>query len=640
MTGPGEHVRIGETAFDVVDYVAHAQAIMDGARQTFDVDAASLADDFMLFNNGNQTEAQEVEVLLGRQKELEIGASSDDSTERWRALQARDVTKVQYDAINTARVFVGFGGRLAREIVPEIFDESPSTEITEQLQAQGRDPFEAMIRWQTAADVLLHRSASIFKATSTLRKRFSNDVQALIRQDSKHRAGRPNDEIPGVHAIITSLEEKAEQALGRTGGKIVDLYRKWQDAVRLRDNSDIHQVLTTLNSRSADILEAKKAQEQAQQVTDKERIQLAAEKLVTRYNGFIEAQDAQARPFRTNWSQVQKAGLREFNTGLLALTRRGEIRVDPRDQTDVAKRITGVLRSLELFGQRERLGHVTPEEMVGRFAARLTTDREVTDELAESAASLSQVKNIRFDLNAWLPVGDDLDFIQAHWGKIQPLIKDKWGVDASARSQAAADIDMARKRYIQAKNELEHPEQRLMYIARPLGAVALPPEARPQIDDGQRERKRRASQEAIREITRNQANPEDIRMRAEVIDRIMDVASAQRTPEDDPDFGDLFLSKPSESHNVRYFCVTFRDDAGNEWALLESLSKETASYVVPMDIARSFGTLSEFVSGFGKTDQLALGSKKVIHRSGWTPDSHLTAMYAKMAAPSENDTGE
>jgi len=624
MTEPGELGYTGE-----IDYTLRANDIMDAARETFDADMPDLAADFLLFNGGNQLEVDEVLALLQRQRVLESGATSNMQAEVFRSLQAPDISQIQQDAINTARVFTSFGSRLAREVVPEISDETPTTEISDQLRAQGRDPFEAMVRWHAAADILLTRSAAIFSSILPTVKDGNNLTdkdRELIKQDEKAILARPT-EIPGVHKAMEYIAGKAK-GRARTANVMVDLYRQWQDAARLRDSSDIHTAIATLNHRAADRLEGRIAEETAQQAAEDEQMRLAVEALVAELAGLVDDHVTRSEQFRTNWSQAQKAKLRDFNTGLLALARNGEFELDPKDQSGMSKRITGVLRSLQQFGQRERQGHITPEAMVEKFAAHITMEQDVDARIAQAKAALGQA-NVQPDLSKWLPVGEDLDFIQTHWAQMRALIETKWSTQDGTKSQALADIDTARRHYNQAKKELDNPEQRLKYIARALGTVALPPEARPQISDAGRERKRQAAQNALKEIVQNPAHPEDARMRAEVINRIMDVATSQRTPEDHPDFGDLFYSELAEG-GERYFCVTFRDDAGKEWTLLESLALETATYVVPMELVRDYGTLAEFIRDFGKTAQRELGSRQVFHVHGWTPQTHIARIYDKM----------
>lgn len=137
--------------------------------------------------------------------------------------------------------------------------------------------------------------------------------------------------------------------------------------------------------------------------------------------------------------------------------------------------------------------------------------------------------------------------------------------------------------------------------------------------------------EAIDKIIESPTLPENIKQRAGVIRYFMGVAERQRKPEDDASFGELFISEPNQK-GERYFCLTFRDENGKEWTLLESLTPKTATYVLSMDTVREYGSLNLLVETFGKTEQRELGSKHIIHLYDWTVHSHVQRIYEKMAS--------
>jgi hypothetical protein len=297
---------------------------------------------------------------------------------------------------------------------------------------------------------------------------------------------------------------------------------------------------------------------------------------------------------------------------------------EPRDH----KRITGVLYELERLGRRGKSRPLAHLEIFEQFDTQLGNEYALTAHIKEVQELFDQAGQ-PLDLEGWLPVYKDIDFILAHWRQIEPFICLKWNHPNRQGIEIAANINLALRQYINAKHELTRPEYRLEKIARSLGVVALPAEARQEAINLNRELKNRAIGEALKNIIDSPTLAENIKQRAGVIRHFMGVAEKQRRPDDDITFGELFISDPNE-HNLKFFCVTFRGPDGKVWALLESLTPKTATFAVSMETADQYGPLNLFVVSFGRTAQRELGSKNVYHLRDWTLDSHIERIMKKI----------
>ncbi len=328
--------------------------------------------------------------------------------------------------------------------------------------------------------------------------------------------------------------------------------------------------------------------------------------------------------FRPSWNQVQnqRTGIKTFSNKLL---RFGSQQKD----APPGKRLTRMLHGLEQLGGQTD----DPTELLEKFKAHFTVEGLIADRI-NMAQDVFARAGMGIDTSDWDPISGDLDFLAAHWkGSIKAIAQEHWVQKTGTRADALAAISYALTQYTSAKKELLHPEHRLAAIARALGVVALPAEARPQTNAAHpnRELKRLATQKRFKEIREDRSVPEDMRERAAVIEHYLDLAESQRTPDDDDEFGDLFLTKRSEQHSRRYFGIRFRDEQQKEWAILESLTLEAATFVIPMDLVRSLGSLEEFISSYGKTAQRELGSVYAVHKTDWTAETHIERITAKLA---------
>lgn len=403
---------------------------------------------------------------------------------------------------------------------------------------------------------------------------------------------------------------------GTVSRALIQTYRQWVD---------IRRELKQRNGYSLAVAIAKQAIATATRedsdAASAESIQELVTKAQTEIDRTIADHVAFAHEFRPTWNQLKGAGLRTFSNEL----RRPEAGLPPNIDTPTSKRYTGVLHTLE------RLGKTEPEALQEKFSKILTREfilGQSIERVCNGIAAAGGTANTA----EWLPVSADLDFIIAHRNELQVLMRKDWvSRKDSTVPQAVDAIGAALRAYADAKKEFEHPERRLERIAQSLGAVALPPEARPELKLFNREQRRQNARNALQSAANNEKFDQNIRQRSLVIDHFLDVAAGQARPEDRDDFGQLYITDPVKN-GARYFCVSFRAPDEQEWILLESLRPKVASYVIPKTLVSQFGTLGGFIKSFYKREMQELGSQQVIHVTDWTIGSHINAIVSKIAA--------
>lgn len=337
----------------------------------------------------------------------------------------------------------------------------------------------------------------------------------------------------------------------------------------------------------------------------------------------------QVREFRPPWNKMQKSGLRPLSNKLLLLGANREFGT-AHIPSETAKRLTGLLHALTRLGAAPEASHAT-------FSALISNEHVIESNIGRILSDLPSDVS-RNDLK-WQPVSRDIDFLLKYWNSIRPQVLELWPSNRNTGTNLGAiqAIEASLQIFKQARRELSHPELRLAGIARSLGSVALPPEPSERAVSASTFR-REAASDTLRTIAANEIFAPNIRQRAEVISHFMDVANSQRQPNDREDFGELYLSDPVRPSNIRYFCITFRSPDNKEWALLESLTIRTATFAIPMELAREYGTLWEFVADFGKKAQQELGTHRIVHKTGWTTETHIQSIVDRISPAKENDT--
>jgi|GEM_PF-2382232 len=616
--------------------------IADQALENYDVDLPDYIADLSYYGEqSEQTLSTRLTTLQWQRTYFDFAKESEVTAVQQTDLLEPEKRESQRDCIELSRMFIGLVHQTAQELTPGSPESTQAESLTALLRLEGRDPFKMMLRWNVVANVILAQSRKIMQTMALqMRPHFSPQENLEVYNDvEKHFDLQYAHYIPGVRILerfIRSPKHDTRHIPKDLRADYVALYNEWQAAMRSDAN---HAVADTLNAladqeayfaimqhpeqfeagltATADaIASAEERQNKVDPIEEETRL------LHQELQAIIEAHAKKSTAFRPTWHQVQKQGpgIRLFSNELLRLSRE-------ENDAPPSKRITRLLHALEYMGSATG----DPTALHEQFTAQLVVEFMLKDKIKTAQEALGRV-GMRADLSGWEPVSDDLDFVVTHWKDwIVPTALEHWSPKTGTRNDAIAAMEAALTQYKRAKREWLHPEERLAEVARRLGVVALPAEARPQTAQSNRELKRLAVKTRFKEIREDAMTPDDMRERATVIEHFLGLAESQWTPADDPNFGELFLTERSEHHDKRYFGVRFRDEHQKEWVILESLSLETATYIIPMDVVRSLGTLEDFLAGFGKTAQIALGSEYAQHSTGWTAGTHIARIMTKLS---------
>jgi hypothetical protein len=482
---------------------------------------------------------------------------------------------------------------------------------------------EDLLRTSALALILTQQSGEILDSLSitilgTMAKQTKTGEKPIIDFDNNIRESEgTTDRRIVTEATIAALRDPQNtfhDSVRTVAPALIKTYRDWletRELVKLHGTANVRQVANSLAATA-----------EANMNKSPESIEELIAGVQAEINRLLTLHSDQVREFRPSWNQLQKVGLRPFSTDLLRLGRT-ETNPLPIAESQDAKRITGVLHVLE------RLGKTDAETLQHKFARIIGSEHTVGHSIQNGRTAIEMAGGDA-DITAWQPLGADLDFATTHWNAVRPVIDEHWAPrDGSTRPQAVEAISRALNAYKAAKREFEHPERRLESIARPLGAVALPPEAKPQLQTSAGELRRQTARNALRAVASNEQFSTNVRQRTEILDHFMATAAKQVRPGDAESFGQLYISEPVP-HGTRYFCVTFRAPDNSEWVLLESLTPDVATFAIPQRLVAQFGTLLEFVKTFGKREQQQLGSQQVIHVHEWTTQSHIARIMQKI----------
>lgn len=617
------------------------------AMGNYDADLPGYVDDLALFDSESEEAQTEQLTTLQEQRALYtfIKEHEAEVAQQSELLEPEARTE-RHQCIDISRKFAALSYKIAQEIIDGQGRVVPDDGLVALLASQARDGFEAMLRWgYVANNVLMQERTILYAMARQIKQYLSPQQRQEIETDIRDNPVDYADYIPGVRTIegfIRSSRHDMRRIPREIRTDFPAIYKEWQNAIRLRLNEKVHEALNVIAARISyteilqnphkyttelQALAEADAQASTAAVEDQEKARKTAEEaraLQQELAAIIEAYSKKSAVFRPSWNQVQKAapGIKTFSNELL---RFGQQQRD----APPAKRLTRVLHALEQLGSKTD----DPTQLSEKFNAHLTVEQLITEKITIAQEALAQA-GMQADTSDWEPISADLDYLALHWKhNITEVAGEHWVPKTGSRTDALAAISYALTQYNKAKKEILHPEHRLAAIARSLGVVALPAEARPQTKSMQLnlEAKRAVTKKRFKEIREDMSVPEDMRERAAVIEHFLDLAESQRTPEDDIEFGDLFLTKSSEQHKRRYFGVHFRDEQQKEWVLLESLTPEAATFVIPMDLVRSLGSFEDFIANFGKSAQRELGSVYAQHKTGWTASSHIARITAKMA---------
>jgi hypothetical protein len=516
--------------------------------------------------------------------------------------------------------------------------------LIRRLHERNLSAFESMARWSLMSRAVLRHAGIVLnlvgismaklipkdQSGATLQSRLgTDDLRGLDRkaaeanvlpedpQDEKTGNDMPQLQLPEV--LVPLLRDKninIGDVLPRFAVSFIRTYKTWQKA-----ELSLPEMPETFGGVASETTQEPTELEPESKPAPQELKGLLNEEL----QALVAAHAEQVSEFRPTRAQMQRHGLRPFSNMLRQMSRAGELTgVTEELPADTAKRLTGLLHVAEEFGQnpaalRERLITLVHNE----YVSQVNIDRILTT---------LRSMGVRQGESDWLPVTRDFDLLHANRKALESKILELWSpaVSSRTREEAAAAIGTSLQAFRKAAFEVRHPERRLARLAKPLGAVALPPDAKPEQSHHTSSRQNQAVSDTLRAIAASEVTSENKRKRALVLLRFIDLAESQRKEGGEEGFGDLRYSDPIDS-GKRYYSVKFRSPHDNsEWHVLESFEPETATYAIPNRLVEDYGTLKEFVSDFGKEDQRDFGSVQVIHVKDWTPESHIEYIFQKI----------
>jgi len=265
-------------------------------------------------------------------------------------------------------------------------------------------PRDLAFRWNNIGFQLLGQSGVVLDASGLsimLSFRKGHNVYLTeIEDDAKNS-------LTVAGSVITALHDPRNQdhlqaIPADTIAVYEDTYHKWQEASDM-----LPDVIPSLDEGVIANVSAARKHELG--------VQTAA--LGTELAQLIAEHAEQTSAFRPNWSTLEKkAGLRPFYNKLLHVSRSETSTLAIASAQD-AKRLTGVLHSLEKYGSN-------PE----RFADQI--DRLITNEQT-TGTNIQRVKSKLAALGThhteeWRSVQDDIRFLNENWPIIQEIVRGQW----------------------------------------------------------------------------------------------------------------------------------------------------------------------------------------------------------------------
>ncbi|HKR81853.1 MAG TPA: hypothetical protein VJR27_02540 [Candidatus Saccharimonadales bacterium] len=301
----------------------------------------------------------------------------------------------------------------ARQDAGEEQKPSVQTPIGDYVRAQGTAPIEATIRWSAVSNGILIETGSVLDFVSlTVGEALSPVARDILYQEVSS-GGDARHELIVTRAITQILGHPDVHIRGKLPGdttlRLARTYAQWREATSL-----VRRALTP--PETPELIDPSIGK------------QIVAGVLHEKLQEKVTRSTDETHIFRPSWSQLQKAGLRQFTTELLRPDK-PEADTIPIANPAEAKRLTGVLYVLGQLGQGE------PVAMRQAFDKLITSEQQTKDSM-EVARRILQASPTT--MPEWQPVMKDLDLLLAHWGAVQAAIGKHWPANKDVFKSVAA----------------------------------------------------------------------------------------------------------------------------------------------------------------------------------------------------------
>lgn len=316
-------------------------------------------------------------------------------------------TLVTANVTNAEIVSLG-GALLEKEVVTTLTEQDLSTDHVPLLNQMvpNMDPWprDIIFKWNNTAFQMLGQSATVLDAASLLILRKLRTLPSLVMP--KVQEGN-KDRLTITDSVVATINNHREAIAAtdispRTLAMHEGTYCKWQEVSRKL--ADLLPIITPITTDAV----AKARQRE----TDEKMGALTAELAEQ-----VTAHTEQTSAFRPHWSMLErKAGLRPFYNKLLHVSRSETNPLAIATAQD-AKRLTGILHTLERLGSK-------PEQLPAHMKRLIANEHTATEDIQRIAGEITALGgNHKTD---WRPVGDDIHFLQAHWPTIIDIVRDHW----------------------------------------------------------------------------------------------------------------------------------------------------------------------------------------------------------------------
>ncbi len=332
--------------------------------------------------------------------------------------------------------------------------------------------------------------------------------------------------------------------------------------------------------------------------------------------------------------KLEKSDYRPFIRAVLHDVRLDDsslVTPDGMDGTLFSKRLAATIFGIQKMGR----AHAAEPE---RLRELLLSERTIFQRLVETDSQLEEL--IVETPDQVLSLDMMLEWMRNNWSAVANMLTQHWPHKAKQAIEETQTV-------LTCKNDLDNelnadPRKRLYALAKQLGRVALPPEAREQKSDRIKNYRldSETAKSGIDELI-HRTKDTLVRQRARVVEYFLAQATALSEQTGNQSYG-LYFAEVANDVRDRYFIIKCRDDQQRDWFVLETLEGERATYVVPSEVAVQvlgpFKTPEEEIEAIirnNKTDARALGDAgryqaQIIHQPEWTPSSHIQKILQRM----------